>query len=117
MGENGLLHLKSYVQDYLSKRMPGMLSFLNMLCFINHGSDCVSLLFKSPSKLYLLLLNQYRFDTATADYAFTLMFINPIVGYLRKPELAQHLLELVKSGRDADFTRLLKTHLTGGTSA
>jgi len=104
-----LSDLKRSVQVYLLKNMPGMLSFLNTLCVMNHGLDCVTLLLTSPSKLYITLLNHHRGDMLSADYAFTLAFLNPIISYLKKPELAQRLLELVKTSRDAEFLELI-TH-------
>lgn len=102
-----LSDLKRSVQEYLMMKMPGMLSFLNTLCVMNHGLDCVTLLLTSPSKLYVTLLNHYRGDMLSADYAFTLVFINPIISHLKKPELTQSLLELVKTSRDAEFLELI----------
>ena len=53
----------------------------------------------------------YCGDVNTADYAFTIAFINPIVNYLKKPELTLQLLELVKTGRIKEFLDLLAEHL------
>ncbi|MEM0368605.1 MAG: hypothetical protein QXN57_04090 [Desulfurococcaceae archaeon] len=95
------------VQEYLSKKIPGMLSFLNTLCIMNYGVDCITLLFTSPSRLYILLLNHYKGDVLSTDYAFTLAFLNPLISRSRNPELVLKLMELVKTGRDKEFIELI----------
>ena len=102
-----LNELRKIVQDHLLKKIPGMLSFLNTLCIINNGVDCITLLFTSPSKLYISLLNHYRGDMLSTDYAFTLAFLNPLLQYLKHYELASQLLELAKTGRDKEFIDLI----------
>ncbi|MEM4487749.1 MAG: hypothetical protein QXK88_02970 [Desulfurococcaceae archaeon] len=111
MSIDGFEPLKTYLHEYLSKKIPGMLNFLNMLCNVMHRSDCISLLLVSPSKLYLTILSHYRGDMLSADYAFTLVFLSPISAYFKKPELVQQLLEFVKTGRDSDFADLIKKSL------
>lgn len=99
--------LKNSVQEYLLKKIPGMLSFLNTLCIMNYGVDCITLLFTSPSRLYILLLNHYKGDILSTDYAFTLAFLNPLISCLKNPELVSKLMELVKTGRDKEFVELI----------
>lgn len=117
MSESDLL--KSYLREYLAKKVPGMLNFLNMLCILVHRNDCISLLFKAPSRLYLLILNHYRGDVVTADYVFTLLFLNPLVSYLnlKDSQLIQQLLECVKTGKDEDFIEIIRKYTIKGISA
>ncbi|MEM0470432.1 MAG: hypothetical protein QXN82_02620 [Desulfurococcaceae archaeon] len=117
MNVGDLSTLKSHLQEFLVKKVPGMLSFLNMLCTLIHRVDCITLFLTSPSKLYLVILTHYRGDTVTADYTFTLMFLNPLVAYLKAPELAQQLLEYVKTGKDNEFIEIVMKVLVKGVSA
>lgn len=112
-----LLHLKEHLRLYFSKHMPGVLSFLNTLCRLVYKAECLDLLFTSPSKIYLAVLNYYGGDVHATDYVFTLVVINPIVSYIKKPELVNELLSLVKMGRDRDFVEILKKYLVSGVSA
>jgi hypothetical protein len=48
--------------EYVSRRSPGVLSFLNLYCTTAYGTDCVSLLLTSPSRLYYLVLKHFRGD-------------------------------------------------------
>lgn len=109
--------LKSYLQDFLTKKVPGMLSFLNMLCALTHRTDCITLFLTSPSKLYLVILTHYRGDIVTADYTFTLMFLNPLVAYLKMHGSTQQLLEYVKTGRDNEFIETVMKAIIKGVSA
>ncbi|MGC8983269.1 MAG: hypothetical protein ACP5KA_05945 [Desulfurococcaceae archaeon] len=102
-----LENLKTYLSDYVSKRVPGFLSLLNVICTTRYGKDCLSLFFESPSRLYLVFLAYYRGDALSADYAFTIAVLSPIALLARDPGLAGKLLELVKLGRDPDFLDLL----------
>jgi hypothetical protein len=111
MSRDKLEELKEHVYSQVTRTIPGFLSFLGVLCRVRYGVDPVSLLFSSPSNLYAVLLMHYCGDVNTADYAFTIAFVNPIVNYLKKPELTMLLLELVKTGRNKEFLDLLAEHL------
>ncbi|MEM1695692.1 MAG: hypothetical protein QXS14_03175 [Desulfurococcaceae archaeon] len=109
--------LEKYLRDYLSSRMPGILSFLNTLCYHTSKRDCVELLFTSPSKLYQTLLHYHRGDYVLADYTFTLAFLNPIALHLHRPELVHELISMAKLGRDKDFIETIKKYLINGVSS
>lgn len=82
-----------------------------------YRTDCISLIPTSPSKVYLIMLAQYKGDILSADYAFIILFINPIVELLRKPDLVEELLHLAKTGRDKEFLELIEKHLSCRDSA
>lgn len=109
---DGLDKLKEYIRNYLLKRIPGHLSLLNILCVSRYNVDCVSLIISSPSRLYSLILAHYRGDIISADYAFLLVFINPIVEFLKRPDLAEELLYLAKTGKDKEFIELIDRHVS-----
>ena len=103
--------VKEFVHGWISKRIPGLISFLNILCSLNFGSDCKDLLFTSPSSLYTLMIQYYRGDSRSADYTFQMAFLNPIAMYFNKPDLAGKLMELVKTGNDREFNELIRKNL------
>lgn len=109
--------LKSYLREYLVKNVPGAIYFFNILCTLTYRADCISLLLESPSKLYSIVLSHYRGDVVAADYAFTLLFVNPIVNYLKKPDIARQLLDYAKTGRDSDFVEVVKKFIVKGISS
>jgi len=97
--------------EYVSRRSPGVLSFLNLYCTTAYGTDCVSLLFTSPSRLYYLILKHFRGDVYSADYAFKLLLLNPLVTLLGAGEdLPSQLLELAKLGRDREFLEVVSRY-------
>jgi hypothetical protein len=97
--------------EYVSRRSPGVLSFLNLYCTTSYGTDCVSLLFTSPSRLYHLVLKHFRGDVYSADYAFKLLLLNPLVTLLGAGEdIPSQLLELAKLGRDREFLELVSRY-------
>lgn len=116
MGYSCFEALKVYLYEYLSKKIPGMLSLLNVLCRTAYRTDCINLLLTSPSRLYMIVVSHYRGDIVSADYAFTIIFLSPLAGYLKRPEVIQHLLDLVKTGRDSEFAELIKKLLKNSLS-
>jgi hypothetical protein len=99
------------LSEHVSRRSPGVLSFLNLYCTTAYGTDCVSLLFTSPSRLYYLILRHFRGDVYSADYAFKLLLLNPLATLLGAGEdLPSQLLELAKSGRDGEFLELVSRY-------
>ncbi|MEM5833637.1 MAG: hypothetical protein QXF04_03795 [Candidatus Aenigmatarchaeota archaeon] len=109
--------LEKYLRDYLSSRMPGILSFLNILCYHTSKRDCIELLFTSPSKLYHTLLYYHQGDYVLADHTFILAFLNPLALHLRRPELVHELVSMAKLGRDKDFIETIKKHILEGVSS
>ena len=107
--------LKKRLLNYLTRRAPGAVDLYNMYCMLTYKTDCISLLFTTPSKLYYLILNHYKGDSASADYAFTLLFLGPLALLTGRAEIARELLELVKSGRDREFVELIIKYI--GNSA
>ncbi|MEM4789351.1 MAG: hypothetical protein QXV06_06120 [Ignisphaera sp.] len=75
------------------------------------------MMFSSPSRLYSIILSHYRGDIVSADYAFLLVFINPIVELLKKPDLGEELLYLAKTGKDKEFMELINKQLLGNELA
>jgi hypothetical protein len=97
--------------EYVSRRFPGVLSFLNLYCTTSYGTDCTSLLLTSPSRLYHLVLKHFRGDVYSADYAFKLLLLNPLATLLGAGEdLPSQLLELAKLGRDGEFLELVSRY-------
>lgn len=105
--------LKRSLYGFLRQRVPGLLELLNIYCMTSYSSDCLSLLFKSPSRVYQVFLMHYRGDMVSADYAFTLVFAGGIAQLLGRYELASQLLELAKTGRDSEFIQLVLKCLKG----
>lgn len=103
----GFEELKRKLYEQLSKRIPGMASYLNIICRMTYRVDCISLLFTSPTKLFHVVLNYHGGDFHTACYVFKIVFLNPLAEILGKPELSDRLLELVKFGKDEDFLKTL----------
>jgi len=101
--------LKKQLAEYLSRRSPGILEFFNVYCTLMYKTDCLTLLFTSPSKLYHIVLMHYKGDAISADYVFTLIFLNPLALLLGREEIAGELLCLAKTGRDKDFAQMLTT--------
>ena len=101
--------LKKQLVEYLSRRSPGILEFFNVYCTLMYKTDCLTLLFTSPSKLYHIVLMHYKSDAVSADYAFTLIFLSPLALLLGREEIAEELLCLTKAGRDKDFAHMLTT--------
>jgi hypothetical protein len=100
--------------EYVSRRSPGVLSFLNLYCTAAYGTDRASLLLTSPSRLYYLVLRHFRGDAYSADYAFKLLLLNPLATLLGAGEdLPSQLLELAKSGRDGEFLELVSRYAGG----
>ncbi|MEM1526922.1 MAG: hypothetical protein QW775_03065 [Ignisphaera sp.] len=108
--------LKDYLRSYLMKRVPGHLTLLNILCISRYNADCISLALVSPSRLYSIVLAHYRGDIISTDYAFLLVFINPIIELLKKPELGEELLYLAKTGKDKEFIELIDKYLSSSES-
>lgn len=111
-GRGGLLgveELKRKLYEQQSRRVPGMASYLNIICRITYGVDCVSLLFTSPSKLFHAILSYHGGDFHTACYVLKIVFLNPLAEALGKPELSDRMLELVKLGKDEDFRKLISS--------
>jgi hypothetical protein len=106
--------LKARLSEFLSRRSPGILEFFNIYCVTIYRSDCISLLLTSPSKLYHIVLRHYRGDAASADLAFTIAFLSPLVQLLREPEIADTLLDLAKTSRDEEFLELVNKLNKGG---
>lgn len=104
--------LKDYLRSYLLKRIPGHLSLLNILCISRYNIDCISLVLTSPSRLYSIILAHYKGDINSADYAFLLVFINPLVEFLKKSNLGEELLYLAKTGKDKEFLELITKNLS-----
>lgn len=105
--------LKEVVKQHLRTRIPGMYQLLDFLSNLNYRMGCLDLLFSSPSKLYLLIFQYYKGDTSTSDIVFQMLFVNPIVSYIKRPELARTLMEYAKLGRDEEFVETVKRYLTG----
>lgn len=111
----GLQNLESlilHLRDYISKNVPGMAQLLNMLCTSKYRVSCLDLFRSSPSRLYYLILEYYRSDYPTADYVFTLLFLNPIARLTGSFELLRALLDYAKTGRDRDFVELLLKYIS-----
>uniref|UniRef100_A0A7C2ZPZ2 DUF3227 domain-containing protein n=1 Tax=Ignisphaera aggregans TaxID=334771 RepID=A0A7C2ZPZ2_9CREN len=100
--------LKEAVRVHLKSKVPGMYQLLEFLASLNYGKSCLDLLFTSPSKVYLLVLQHYQGNATTADLIFRMLFINPITSHLRRPELEHRLLELAKLGNDTAFLELIR---------
>ena len=109
--------LRKYLKEYFLKNIPGLLNLLNILCYMNFEEDCICLLFKSPSKLYYLILIKHRGDIFSADNMFLTAFLRPIITYFNKPDLAGKLMELVKIHKDYEFLDLIKRELSKGVSS
>ena len=101
--------LKKQLAEYLSRRSPGILEFFNIYCTQIYKTDCLTLLFTSPSKLYHIVLMHYRGDAISADYVFILIFLNPLAFLLKREEITGELLCLAKTRRDKDFAHVLAT--------
>jgi len=103
--------LKKRLVEYLTTRSPGVVELFNIYCNLMYKTDCVTLLLTEPSKLYNIILRHYRGDVASADYAFTLVFLGPLTLILERPNITQELLDLVKTGRDREFLEVLTTYI------
>ncbi len=93
---------------YLKSSAPGALSFLDLAAQLAYSKGVVNLFSESPSRAYLLMLSYM--NTASADLAFRLLFLNPLVDCLKKQRVQvdpDALLRLVKLGDDVGFRKLV----------
>lgn len=103
--------LKEVIRQHLRSKVPGMYQLLDFLSNLHYRINCIDLLFSSPSKLYLLVLQYYKGDSATGDIVFQMLFLNPIASYIRRPDLIRMLMDHVKLGRDTEFIEIVKSSL------
>lgn len=97
-----------YIVLYLKNRVPGALNTLDLAAQLAYGKGVMDLFSESPSKVYSLMLSYM--DSTSADLAFRLLFLNPLVNCLKKLCVkvdSSALLKLVKLGDDAGFKKIV----------
>jgi len=99
--------LRKQLTEYLSRSSPGLLEFFNIYCTLIYETDCLTLLFTTPSKLYHIFTTHFKGDIVSADHAFTILFLKPLAHILGREDIVRELLDYAKTSRDKEFTRLL----------
>jgi hypothetical protein len=99
--------LRERLREYLYRTIPGNLELYNLYCTLQYGVDCLSLFLTRPSRLYHIVLRHQRGDIDSADLAFSIAFLSPLLLILGDPGLSRELLNLVKSGRDEEFLKVI----------
>ncbi|MEM1533295.1 MAG: hypothetical protein QW369_04500 [Desulfurococcaceae archaeon] len=93
---------------YLKSRVPGVLNTLDLAAQLAYSKGVMDLFLESPSKVYSLMLSYM--NSASADLAFKLLFLNPLANCLKKQCVkvdSNALLRLVKLGNDVGFKKLV----------
>jgi len=109
--EARLEEFRSCLYNHIRSRAPGIFSFLELACLRSYGVGVLDLLFEFPGRLYELLLRYYG-STEAADYAATIIFLNPIVECLGDVRLSrEELLASLKSFNGRYFLELISRYL------
>ncbi|MEM4570315.1 MAG: hypothetical protein QXE66_03300 [Desulfurococcaceae archaeon] len=95
--------LKTALIREQEKVAPGAIHIYDLVCVRNSGSRCADLLLTRPTEVLASLVSLYGGDKESAVIAFKLVFLKPLEKVLGAEDLSDHLLELVKTGRDREF--------------
>lgn len=111
MRDDVINELKDVVRRHVLRVAPGLLGLIGLLTTKRYGMGVVDLLFTSPTKLYVLLIEYYKGDVNTASFTFKFFFLGPIATQLGDPLAANDLLEYVERGDDEGFLNYIREAL------
>jgi len=102
--------LKRCLLNQIRSKVPGIYSILELTCLKNYGKGLLDLLFESPSRLYLTLMKYYG-SADSANYAVTIILVNPIAECVGVKVLREELLKYLVNLDDRGFLSVLSRHL------